>query len=617
LHQAQSIVSLDADAQNPTRDLPVRGNVGLWLAVACALGLSLFLQQSRLLTVWRGGGFFDTDDAMRMVQVRDLLAGQGWYDMTQWRLDAPRGVFMHWSRIVDIPLVLLLKFFGLFLAPEQAERAARIAFPTLIFAVLLSGGAWAARIFAGASARVYGVFAILFCGVFFWQFPPGRIDHHAPQITLLFFAVAALARAFDPAEARWAVLAGACVAISLGIGLENLPLFAPVFAAPGIAYLLRGEAAKGLLRAFAAGLAPTLTLVYLLTIGPPRWLLPACDALSTPWFAAALAGAAFYALLSFVPARGWRVRLAAVAGAGAMAVAPLLLIGPNCLRAPYAEVDPLLKKIWIDHIAENLSLAQNYVVAPGAAFLLAVPILIGLAGAGFGAVTSRGVARARWLLLLAVGGVGFAAACLCLRVFSSIMPLAALGLLAPVMGAQRALAGSSSLLASAAGFGLLLALSSFGVALALPEMDRSAGAELSPDMAWRRPDPCLESESYSPLAELSPGLAVAPIQSGAYLLAHTRLSVLAAGYHRASRGNRAAIDILRAEPALAESLARKAGAKYVLLCWAAPADLAWWKALAPEGLAAQAIQGRVPAWLRPLSAPDAPVHAYEILPPNS
>ena len=93
----------------------------------------------------------DTDDAMRMVQVRDLLAGQGWYDMTQWRLDAPGGVFMHWSRIIDIPLVLLLKFFGFFLAPEQAERATRIAFPVRCFVGLLVAVPLAATI--GVLAR--------------------------------------------------------------------------------------------------------------------------------------------------------------------------------------------------------------------------------------------------------------------------------------------------------------------------------------------------------------------------------------------------------------------------------------------------------------------------------
>jgi hypothetical protein len=65
------------------------------LAVGCALVLFLALQHERLLTVWRGGGFFDTDDAMRMAQARDFVSGQNWYDMTQWRLDALGGVFMH------------------------------------------------------------------------------------------------------------------------------------------------------------------------------------------------------------------------------------------------------------------------------------------------------------------------------------------------------------------------------------------------------------------------------------------------------------------------------------------------------------------------------------------
>src|SRR3546814_15789077 len=55
----------------------------------------------------------DTDDAMRMAQVRDLLAGQGWWDLAQYRVNpAGGGVLMHWSRIVDAPLaagILLLK----------------------------------------------------------------------------------------------------------------------------------------------------------------------------------------------------------------------------------------------------------------------------------------------------------------------------------------------------------------------------------------------------------------------------------------------------------------------------------------------------------------------------
>ena len=48
-----------------------------------------------------------TDDAMRLVQVRDLLAGQGWFDLTQYRLNPPDGVAMHWSRLIDLPIAIL------------------------------------------------------------------------------------------------------------------------------------------------------------------------------------------------------------------------------------------------------------------------------------------------------------------------------------------------------------------------------------------------------------------------------------------------------------------------------------------------------------------------------
>src|ERR1700722_20823990 len=60
------------------------------------------------------GGVFDalsTDDAMRLVEVRDLIGGQGWFDLFQYRLDPP-GTSMHWSRLIYAPLaavILLLK----------------------------------------------------------------------------------------------------------------------------------------------------------------------------------------------------------------------------------------------------------------------------------------------------------------------------------------------------------------------------------------------------------------------------------------------------------------------------------------------------------------------------
>ena len=80
-----------------------------WLFVAAVpvwLGLAA-------VSVWSDGARVpvalpDSDDAMRLVQVRDLLAGQPWYDLMQYRLGAEPGPLMQWSRLVDAPIAVLI-----------------------------------------------------------------------------------------------------------------------------------------------------------------------------------------------------------------------------------------------------------------------------------------------------------------------------------------------------------------------------------------------------------------------------------------------------------------------------------------------------------------------------
>src|SRR5437868_12898428 len=50
----------------------------------------------------------DADDNMRLMQVRDLLHGQPWYDLRQHRMNSPAGANIHWSRLVDLPIAALL-----------------------------------------------------------------------------------------------------------------------------------------------------------------------------------------------------------------------------------------------------------------------------------------------------------------------------------------------------------------------------------------------------------------------------------------------------------------------------------------------------------------------------
>src|SRR3974390_1013609 len=58
----------------------------------------------------------DSDDALRMAEVRDLLAGQSWFDLTQYRMTPPHGVAMHWSRLIDAPLAGMILLFRTFAA---------------------------------------------------------------------------------------------------------------------------------------------------------------------------------------------------------------------------------------------------------------------------------------------------------------------------------------------------------------------------------------------------------------------------------------------------------------------------------------------------------------------
>ncbi len=75
-------------------------------------------------------------------------------------------------------------------------------------------------------------------------------------------------------------------------------------------------------------------------------------------------------------------------------------------------------------------------------------------------------------------------------------------------------------------------------------------------------------------------------------------------------------DIFGAPPALAETLARQSGARYLFLCFKDGAAAAQAGA-APEDLQQSLAAGREVGWLRPLPVASGPFHAWEILPPNN
>ena len=96
--------------------------------------------------IWltRHGLALDTDSAMRLAGVRDLLHGQAWFDTGQHRMNTPYGLPMHWSRLVDAPLALLMLV---------SEGFALRAWPLALFAGVLFLLARLAARWAGAPCR--------------------------------------------------------------------------------------------------------------------------------------------------------------------------------------------------------------------------------------------------------------------------------------------------------------------------------------------------------------------------------------------------------------------------------------------------------------------------------
>ena len=105
-----------------------------WWFAACWAGAIAWMLWNR----WGAIHWFvlpDTDDNMRFAQVRAWLAGQGWYDLRQHRMDPPAGVSIHWSRIVDLPIAGLFLLLKPFLGYAQAARWACALEPPLAFGV--------------------------------------------------------------------------------------------------------------------------------------------------------------------------------------------------------------------------------------------------------------------------------------------------------------------------------------------------------------------------------------------------------------------------------------------------------------------------------------------------
>lgn len=587
---------------------------GLWLPMLLGCGLALLLTLPRALEVWQTGVFHNPDDAMRAVQLRDFLAGQGWYDLVPRRLSPGHPFAMHWSRLVDLPLAgteTLFRWAGA--GPERAERLMRLLVPPLLFAAALRSLIAIARGLGGSRAALPA--ALLFAGSTeaVGQFIPGHIHHHGVQATLLLASTALLLRALRSGGSLPAAGAGAVMALSLGVGLQNLPFAIAEAAVAVLAWVVAGHGARGLLASFGIGLAGGAMASFAADVAPADWGSGACDAFSTAHLLAATLGGLGAATLAAATARlGGRVgRMVAALALAILVGAALAVVYPACLHDPMAGVDPLLRREWLAEVGEALPLARLLALDPVGGAVLALTLAGGLLATLAATILAPPAERAPWAALCLLALVGVAGTGYQVRVAPATCAFLVPGVAVAVLRLHARLArrpGRPALLAA-----VVLGLFGNGAAwaaLGVPAARLFGGARGVATVA-AEPWACFEPALYGPLAALPPGLVLSTIDPGSAILAATPHAVLAAPYHRNAAGNRVALLAFAATPGEAEAIVRASGAAYLAACRAS-SELAETAVRHPGSLAAALLSGRLPAWLAPVGTGREPVLLFRV-----
>jgi hypothetical protein len=557
----------------------------------------------------------DNDDVMRLVEVRDLLAGQGWFDLMQYRLGLEGGTLMHWSRLIDLPIANLIMLFSLFMSPVMAEASALFVWPLLtalpvFYALGLGGG-----VLAGVPGRMIALaLAFLFVlGVN--RFQPGSIDHHNVQLGLITIIAACLILPGRPPFAH--AVAGVAAALAIAIGAETTPHILVAALIVALQWLWLGKDMKAAASAFALAMAASLTAVFFLTVPPARYGQVACDALSTGFYSLGVVGAgSFYLAVAATSGQSFASRLTALGLAGAATLGATLLIAPQCLANPLGNLDPLLVSMWLNNVTEAQSIVAQAKAEPWtvAGFYL-VPMLAM-------ALCARRIYQRRnvhaYGVLLALLAVSWAIALVQVRgaVFSNLLSAIPMAALVAEMRA-RANADEKNLRKGLMFAGSALAAVPFVWALsgALLSMavNKASGEEVG-SLPIQEEKTCTDADAMQALAGEPVGVVASPSNIGAHILRFTLHRVLAAPYHRNQGGMLTELHAAMAKPKDSVKFLRGAGVTVVAFCGTDP-QVGSIAKVTPDGLYAQLSKGLVPAWLEPVpGTQDKPLQLFRVKP---
>ncbi|MCF6369309.1 hypothetical protein [Rhizobium halophilum] len=547
----------------------------------------------------------DNDDVMRLVQVRDLLAGQGWFDLRQYRLGLGDGTLMHWSRLVDLPLAVFLGIGATFLPQEQAESIVLTIWPLLLIPLLLYPiGLSAMRLAGPAAMHVALGLSSLFAFTNI-RFHPGSIDHHNVQLVLAAWIAAML---IDPERRVTShVIAGIAAALAVAVGAETVPFVAAACVGVAARWIWQGQVAARAARAFGLAFALMISAMFFLTVPPSHYTTVTCDNLSLGFYALSATGGGLLAVATAVPRiHSIRSRLAAAAVIATAVFFTARIIAPQCLGSPLSDLDPMLVTLWLEAVTEAQSFSDLLRSEPHT--------LGGYYAVGFFAISVclfqvvQGEKPEAHLVLLLLLAVSWMIALLQVRGFFFVNLLAILPL--SLLIADLRLGSQADPESPNAAFAYVVtvlvsvpAVWALSGALIAKGTEDTMGMETITQDSGARPErgECSATDSLRVLAAQETGVVAGPSNSGAEILRFTKHRVLAAPYHRNQGGMLTELHIGLAPPDEAEAFLSGAGVSFIAFCKNDPQTQSLIR-MKPDGLYAALARGEVPPYLQPLGS---------------
>ena len=580
----------------------------IWLAV-CAL--LIFVAREQIAT----GVGWDPDDQLRQVQLRDWLAGQSWFDTTQYRIAAPDSQPMHWPRLIEIPLALIMLLLTPIFGAALAETGAMIIVPLVTLGIAMwlvskiSEAIFDKKVALLAAALTATAVPVII------QLRPMRIDHHGWQIVL---ALVALWTMFWPDKRKGGIALGLALALWLSISLEGLPLSVAFIALLVWRWMVSLDEGTRLFWSLAGFLGGSVFL-YLATQGQFNPALNYCDAISPAHLFACAAGAAIILpAIRLGPSSIW-LRVVFLAAAAIAAFIVMYFTAPQCIGGAFGELDPLVRQYWLVNVGEGLPVwVQEWKTSVS---LLGGSIFVGLATLGYLWWKRPTDVLQDKLLLIGYAFLWSFIVSLLVQRASAVAAAYALPLMAwavqQAFVRARLIQSSVVRIFATASVVFLIMPGPLAISLYNNVETKVSGVKAvktgEDSEGVDSEELCKSPESLARLNALPTSQILAPFNLGPKILVKTPHSVVATSHHRNDSAMASQIRIFTSPPNKARTLLEKYDVRYIVVCPDDP-EIQIYADKHPDGLWGKLHAKNKPNWLQPVYLRDSPLLIWRVVP---